>query len=127
MISGIGIDITELARFRRSLDEGGDRFLRKVYTPGELAYSNAKVNRHQHLAVRFSAKEALSKAVSTGWAGAFRWQDVEVVNEPSGQPRIVLHGELARLLEGYSIHVSLSHSETTVVAVVVIENPSQPG
>ena len=66
------------------------RFLDKVFTQTEIAYCNGKARRHQHFAARFAAKEAVSKALATGWAGDFRWKDVEVTNDPTGQPRIVL-------------------------------------
>jgi holo-[acyl-carrier protein] synthase len=122
MVKGIGIDIIEIARVRRSIETLGDRFLQKVFTPGEIAYCSAKNDRHQHFAARFAAKEAVSKALSTGWAGEFRWKDVEVTNDASGQPRITLHGPLGQNLTSCPILVSISHSETHVVAMVVIED-----
>jgi holo-[acyl-carrier protein] synthase len=122
MVKGIGVDIIEIARVRRSIETLGDRFLQKVFTPGEIAYCSAKNDRHQHFAARFAAKEAVSKALSTGWAGEFRWKDVEVTNDPSGQPRITLHGPLGQNLASCPVLVSISHSETHVVAMVVIED-----
>lgn len=124
MVKGIGIDIIEIARVRRSIETLGDRFLEKVFTPGEIAYCSAKNDRHQHFAARFAAKEAVSKALSTGWAGEFRWKDVEVSNDPSGQPRITLHGALGKNLTSCPVMVSISHSDTHVVAMVVIEDPA---
>jgi holo-[acyl-carrier protein] synthase len=121
MIKGVGVDIIEIDRIRRLAEESGDRFLQRVFTAGELRYAAGKHHTYQHLAARFAAKEAASKALATGWSGAFRWTDVEVVNDPSGQPRILLHGELRQLLTGATLHVSISHSETHVVAMVVIE------
>src|SRR5512136_2186623 len=121
MVKGIGVDIIEIARVRRSIETLGDRFLQKVFTPGEIAYCSAKNDRHQHFAARFAAKEAVSKALSTGWAGSFRWKDVEISNDVSGQPHVVAHGPLEEQLASASIFVSISHSETHVVAMVVIE------
>ena len=121
MVKGIGVDIIEIGRIRRSIERLGDRFLEKVYTAGEISYCNGKAHRFQHYAARFAAKEALSKALSTGWAGEFRWKDVEVMNEPSGQPRFSLHGTLRERLTGASIMLSLSHSDSHVVAMVLIE------
>ena len=121
MIKGIGVDIIEIARIRRSVETTGERFLEKVFTPGEIAYCRSKSNSHQHFAARFAAKEAVSKALSTGWAGEFRWKDVEVVNDPSGQPRITLHGKLRDTLSSLSILLSISHSETHVVAMALVE------
>jgi len=121
MVKGIGVDIIEIDRIRRSIERMGDRFLEKVYTPREILYCNGKAHRFQHYAARFAAKEALSKALSTGWAGEFRWKDVEVMNEPSGQPRFSLHGTLCERLAGASIMLSLSHSDSHVVAMVLIQ------
>src|SRR5512136_2348134 len=121
MVKGIGVDIIEIARVRRSIETLGDRFLQKVFTPGEIAYCSAKNDRHQHFAARFAAKEAVSKALSTGWAGEFRWKDVELTNDPSGQPRISVHGPLREKLAGASVFVSISHSHSDVVAMVIIE------
>lgn len=121
MISGIGVDLIEIARVTKAIDEGGSRFLERVFTDGEIAYCAGKHNRYQHFAARFAVKEAVSKAMATGWTGEFRWKDVEVVNDPGGQPRVVLHHGLRDLLMHTHIHVSISHSETHVVAVAVLE------
>jgi holo-[acyl-carrier protein] synthase len=121
MVKGIGVDIIEITRVRRSIETLGNRFLEKIFTPGERAYCSAKQNSVQHYAARFAAKEAVSKAMSTGWAGEFRWKDVEVMNDPSGQPRITLTGPLKESLAGTRILVTLSHSDTHVVAMVLIE------
>ncbi|HUI11812.1 MAG TPA: holo-ACP synthase [Bacteroidota bacterium] len=121
MVRGIGVDIIEIDRIRRSIESTGMGFLGKVYTDGEIAYCDAKAHRYQHYAARFAAKEALSKALSTGWAGEFRWKDVEVVNEPSGQPRFTLHGTLGARLAATDVMLSMSHSDTHVVAMVVIQ------
>lgn len=121
MIKGIGVDIIEIERIRESIESRGNRFLEKVFTPHEIAYCAAKANSAQHYAARFAAKEALSKALSTGWAGEFRWKDVELTNDPSGQPHIALHGPLRDGLAGNAVHVSLSHSHSHVVAMVIID------
>jgi holo-[acyl-carrier protein] synthase len=124
MVRGIGVDIVEISRIERSINELGDRFLHKVFTPLEIAYCSGKQTAAQHYAARFAAKEAMSKALSTGWTGEFRWKDVEVTNEPSGQPRIVLHGVLKEKLRTCAVMVSLSHSASHVVAMVIIEESS---
>jgi holo-[acyl-carrier protein] synthase len=122
MVRGIGVDIIEIDRIQRSVETIGEHFLQKVYTPAEITYCDAKAHRFQHYAARFAAKEALSKALSTGWAGEFRWKDVEVTNDPSGQPRITLHGSLRSHLAGAAVMLSMSHSESHVVAMVLIED-----
>jgi holo-[acyl-carrier protein] synthase len=122
MIRGIGIDIVDAGRIRRLVEGEELRFLEKVFTRTEIAYCNAKQNRYQHFAARFAAKEAVSKALATGWAGDFRWKDVEVTNDVSGQPRVSVHGRLREHLGSARILVSLSHADTHVVAMAVIED-----
>lgn len=123
-IQGIGVDVIDLQRIRRTIEEMGDAFVRKLFTEAEIAYCQAKKSPHQHFAARFAAKEAVSKALQTGWGGVFRWKDVEVVNEPSGAPKVLLHNDLARVLKDSTVHLTISHTENTVVAFAVIEgNP----
>jgi holo-[acyl-carrier protein] synthase len=122
MVRGIGVDIIEIGRIRQSIESIGDHFVQKVFTPAEIAYCNTKAHRFQHYAARFAAKEALSKALSLGWAGEFRWKNVEITNAPSGQPHITLHGALREHLAGATIMLSMSHSESHVVAMVMIED-----
>jgi holo-[acyl-carrier protein] synthase len=121
MVRGIGVDIIEITRVQRAMNQSGTGFLEKVFTPAEIAYCTGKHNSAQHFAARFAAKEAVSKALSTGWAGSFRWKDVEITNDISGQPHVLVHGPLEERLASTSIFVSISHSETHVVAMVVIE------
>jgi holo-[acyl-carrier protein] synthase len=120
-IRGIGVDVVDVGRMKEMLREQGDAFTAKVFTEAEIAYCRSKKNPHEHFAARFAAKEAVSKALQTGWRGEFRWKDVEVMNEPTGAPKIALYGQLAKLLEGNMIHLSLSHTEKTVVAFALIE------
>ena len=121
MIRGIGVDTIEISRIQKNIESLGTHFLEKVFTESEIAYCSAKANSAQHFAARFAAKEAVSKALSTGWAGEFRWRDVELTNDPSGQPRINVHGPLREKLAGASVFVSISHSHSDVVAMVIIE------
>jgi len=122
MIQGIGVDVVDVERMKSILAEQGKTFIDRVFTETEVAYCEAKQNPEQHFAARFAAKEAVSKAMQTGWSGMFRWKDVEVVNEPSGAPKILLYNAVARSLEKSTVHLSLSHTETTVVAFAVIES-----
>lgn len=121
MVEGIGVDIIEVERLRRSVEEYGETFLEKVFTPTELSYSRSKKDVYHHLAARFAAKEAFSKAFATGWSGPFRWRDVEVSNDPLGKPTIALHGEMKEQVGESQILLSISHSDRAVVAVVLIE------
>ncbi len=120
-IQGIGVDIVDVKRMKEALDAQGNALMKKMFTEREVAYCKSKKNSHEHFAARFAAKEAVSKAMKTGWSGKFRWKDVEVVNERSGEPRIILYGHVATILKKSSVHLSLSHTNTTVVAFVVIE------
>jgi holo-[acyl-carrier protein] synthase len=122
MIQGIGVDVVDVARMRSILGEQGALFIDRVFTETEIAYCRSKQNPEQHFAARFAAKEAVSKAMQTGWSGIFRWKDVEVVNEPSGAPKIILYKATLKTLEKSTIHLSLSHTENTVVALAVIES-----
>lgn len=121
MIKGIGVDILEIGRFRRSVEQFGDRLLNRIFTPAEIEYCRTKFDAHQHFAARFAAKEAFSKALSTGLRGTFGWKDVEVVNDPMGRPEFCLHGSLDGRFGASSLFLSLSHSESHVVAMVVLQ------
>lgn len=118
---GIGVDVVDVKRMKIVLDARGAPLIKKLFTENEIAYCAAKKNPHEHYAARFAAKEAVSKAMQTGWSGKFRWRDVEVINNPSGAPRVILHDFVAQQLEHCSVHISLSHTENTVVAFAIIE------
>jgi holo-[acyl-carrier protein] synthase len=121
MIQGIGVDIVEVGRIRSAIDMWGSAFLKKIFTEGEIQYCLSKKNSYEHFAARFAAKEAVSKALATGWSGGFRWQDVEIVNEPSGQPQVILYAHVNKLLANSKVLLSLAHTESTVVAFAIIE------
>ena len=121
MIQGIGVDLIEIQRIQTSIDEFGETFLRRVFTDVEIAYCRSRKNPAQHFAARFAAKEAVSKALATGWSGEFEWKNIEVSNELSGKPSIVLHGSTSKALEKSLVHISLSHSDVAVVAFAIIE------
>lgn len=120
-ILGIGVDVVDVKRMKIVLDARGAPLIKKLFTETEIAYCSAKKNPHEHYAARFAAKEAVSKAMQTGWSGKFRWRDVEVINNPSGAPRVILHDYVAQQLEHFTVHISLSHTENTVVAFAIIE------
>ncbi len=121
MILGLGVDIIEIERISQSVEKFGDRFLNKIFTEGELEYSLSKKNKDQHLAARFAAKEAISKALATGWNKDFKWKDVEIYNEPSGLPKVKLSGKLKEFVgEDKDLKLSMSHSENYVVCVAIL-------
>ncbi len=124
MILGVGIDIAEVDRIRSAIERHGQRFLERVYTPGEIAYVERKANRFERYAGRFAAKEAGMKAIGTGWKRGVRWQDFEVANLPSGKPTLRLHGEAARVAEGLGVKVvslSITHTAALGMAHVILE------
>ncbi len=124
MIVGIGVDIVEISRLRATLDRQKDRFLRRVFTPAEQEYCAGHRDPVPHYAVRFAAKEALFKAIGTGWAKGVSWIDVEVLRRGEGPPAMVLSGQaekIAHQLGTQAVHVSLSHAVENAVAVVILE------
>jgi len=92
MILGIGSDLAQVERIRKSIAQYGDRFLSRVYTDRERAYASSRVNSAERFAARFAAKEAAMKAIGTGWRSGITWKDFEVVNESSGRPTLRLSG-----------------------------------
>ena len=121
MILGIGMDMVDIERIRTSLERYGESFISKIFTEHEIAYCSAKALPAQHYAARFAAKEAFSKAIATGWAGEFHWKDVEVVNDEQGKPSFRLSGATAKQFGEKSILVSLTHTETSAAAFVIIQ------
>ncbi len=125
MIAGIGMDIVEVARIRRAIDRHGERFLDRIFTATEMDYSRARLRCFEHLSARFAAKEAVLKALGTGMSEGARLGEVEVVNKPTGQPEVVLHGKTQQLFAERGIDrifLSLSHTEALAIAQVVIES-----
>ena len=124
MIIGSGVDLAEVVRIQRSIEKYGERFLARVFTPGERAYVERKRNRFERYAARFAAKEAGMKAIGTGWKEGITWKDFEVTNLPSGKPTLLFSGkaaELARQLGVKSVALSLSHTENLAIAEVILE------
>jgi holo-[acyl-carrier protein] synthase len=123
MIFGIGIDVVENARVADAIRRHGDRFIQKIYRIGEAEYCRTMKDPAPHFAARFAAKEAVSKALGTGFAGQFNWKDIEVRRKATGEPFIVLHdgaAELAKRLGIESVLISLSHSQDYAVANALI-------
>jgi holo-[acyl-carrier protein] synthase len=125
-IVGTGIDITEVARVAASIERFGERFLKRVYTPGEIAYCQSKRRgAAESFAARFAAKEAAMKAIGTGLRRGVTWHDVEVAREPSGRPTIIFSGkaaEFAAKLGMKRVSLSLTHTEHQAMAQVILED-----
>jgi holo-[acyl-carrier protein] synthase len=121
MVIGVGIDIIEIDRIKKSVDKLGDKFLNKIYTDIEKEYSLSKKNKYQHLAARFAAKEAIIKAVSSVYNDGFNWKDMEIFNEPNGLPRVKLHGKLNDFIgSDKELKISMSHSDNYVTCFAIL-------
>ena len=128
MIVGMGTDLAEIGRVKRSIDRFGDRFLERVYTPGEIAYCMTKKGFAESFAARFAAKEAAAKALGTGISYGVSWKEFEVTRAKSGKPSLVLHGraaELAAKMGVVNISLSLTHTPDLAMAVVVMEGKDE--
>jgi len=124
MILGTGFDLVGIDRFNRFLQRRGERGVARLFTPDEEAYCRSHMDPVTFFAVRFAAKEAFYKALGTGIGSAGGWRDVEVVRLASGRPRLMLHGRAAaraHQAQVRTIHVSLSHTEQTAGAFVILQ------
>jgi holo-[acyl-carrier protein] synthase len=123
MIFGVGTDIIEVKRIKR-LIEKSTRFRDRVFTQKEIDYCEKKKNKAHSYAARFAAKEAFFKALGTGWRKGVTFKDVEVINQLSGKPEIVLYGKSREMVKRYrikNIQVSLSHVGETAHSIVILE------
>lgn len=121
MVLGIGIDIIEIERIKKSIDRFGEQFLKKIYTKTEIEYAQSKSNKYQHYAARFAAKEAIYKALSSDTETVYSWQDVEIYNEVNGLPKVNFYGALKDYLnEDKQLKISMSHSENYVTCVAIL-------
>ena len=118
-----GVDVVDIPRIRAMLEEHGERFVERCFTDGERAYAESGSRRRpERYAVRFACKEAVMKALGTGWRSGISWRDIEVRRAPSGQPHLALEGECRRLARDMRIRtwvVSLSHGGSSAVASVI--------
>ncbi len=125
MVVGIGTDLIEIARIQQSVARFGDRFLRRVFTPGEIDYCQRKKNAAESFAARFAAKEAGAKALGTGISQGISWLELEVARQHGGRPTLHLTGraaQRARQLGVATVSLSLTHNKDIALAVVVMED-----
>ena len=116
-----GVDLVEVSRIRDMLDRHADRFLERVFTKDEAAYAADHQRRPEHLAARFAAKEAVLKALGTGWRTGIAWTDVEVV-ATAAAPEVRLHNEAARVAASRGItrwSLSISHAAGLAMASAI--------
>ena len=121
-IFGIGTDITECLRIARMIERHGELFLARVYTPEEIRYCQNRMQSTQHFTGRWAAKEAMLKALGTGWIKGITWRDVEVRNETSGKPIALVHGGAREVMQQRGITdllISISHCRTHATAYAI--------
>lgn len=120
-IVGIGTDITEIDRIEKMVEKHGDSFIRRVFTPDEISYCRGKKG-GERFAARWAVKEAVLKALGTGWVDGIAWTDMEVVRDAGGKPSVVLTGGAKRMADRLGItdcQVTISHCGHYAVAFVV--------
>lgn len=123
MIAGIGTDIIEVERITASIEKQSG-FRELVFSPGEIAYCESKTHKYEHYAARLAVKEALAKALGTGWLQGTNINEAEVLNDEKGKPYLNFIGETANIIAAMhftAFHVSISHTKNIATAVVVIE------
>jgi len=126
MVLGLGTDLIEIERVQASIDRFGERFLERIFTPGEIAYClQKKKHAAESFAARFAAKEAGAKALGTGISRGVGWQEIEVRRAAGERPTLHLSGRAAERAAAMGVkhlHLSLTHSRTVALAVVAAED-----
>jgi holo-[acyl-carrier protein] synthase len=124
-IVGTGIDIVECLRIAQMIERHGELFITRVYTDAEIEYCTARKAATQHYSGRWAAKEAVLKALGTGWRRGISWRDIEIRNDRKGAPTVNLRAGARDVMEKACIrrlHVSISHCRSFAVAHVVAED-----
>lgn len=114
MITGTGVDITEVSRLRKAVEKWGHSFLDRIFTKEELENARKRASLYQHLAGRFAAKEAVFKALGDADLG---WKDLQILNDKDGSPRCVILNGKGRSVD---VHISISHVKNYAVANAII-------
>ena len=113
-----GIDLVDCPRIEQMIERHDQRFIDRVFTAAEQAYADSNKDSVEKLAGRFAAKEAILKLMGTGWRGKIAWTDIEVVNNPMGQPEVTLVGEVKKIADRLGItHISVSITHTANFAI----------
>ena len=123
MIAGIGTDIIEVERIAAKIEkENGFREL--VFSQNEIQYCESKAHKYEHYAARLAVKEALAKALGTGWLDGTNIYEAEVLNDAKGKPYLNFAGETADVISAMNFtafHVSISHVKSVAIAIVIVE------
>lgn len=123
-IVGIGSDIVEVARIRKLLQDKREEFLKRVFTREEIEYCESRARPEIHFAARFAAKEALMKAIGTGWSQGVGFGQIRIHNNDEGRPDLTVSdvaAEMVKALGGRRLWVTLSHTKEVAMATVIIE------
>jgi holo-[acyl-carrier protein] synthase len=127
-VIGVGTDITECLRIAKMIERHAELFVDRVYTPKEIRYCQGRKQSTEHFTGRWAAKEAILKALGTGWRRGIAWRDIEVLNEVGGRPVVYVHGGVKKVIEQLgitSIQISISHCRTHAIAMAVATGPSK--
>jgi len=121
MTRGIGNDILEIERIRKSIERYGSHFLDRVFTRNEQAYCNKFKDSELHFAGKFSAKEAVAKSLGLGFGSDLFWHDIEILNDDQGKPHVYFSEKILKRLTNPKVHVAISHSSHYTNAVAIWE------
>ena len=119
-IESVGIDLADVPRIKKAIEHYGDRFLSRIFTPWEIQYCMSKINPELSFAARFAVKEAVFKAIGTGFAEGVKWTSVEVVNDKRGHPEVRLGQAIKRHIGEKKMIISLSHTREYAVACAIL-------
>jgi holo-[acyl-carrier protein] synthase len=125
MIVGVGVDLVEVQRIQSILDRHGEAFLLRILRPGEIEYCRTYNRPAAHVAARFAAKEAISKAFGTGIGAQLGWHDVEILRNENGCPTVLLHGQALGLLAqkgAARVLITLTHTAQHAMAVAILDS-----
>ena len=121
-VQGLGIDLVEVDRISSLMERTGDAFKNRIFTPEEIAYCDSNANPAIHYAARWAAKEAVAKALGTGFTEGVSWMEITVTRQPNGAPGIHLSGKTAIIAAERGIQrwlLALTHTQTTAAASAV--------
>lgn len=119
MFEGIGNDIIEVERIGKAIQRYGQKFLDRLFTQAEQAYCLKHRDSERHFAGRFAAKEAIAKALGTGFGTSLHWLDIEITNAPSGKPIVILSELAKERFKNPKIYLSISHCKSCATAVAL--------
>jgi len=124
MIIGIGIDIVEVERIRKMLQDSNESFLIRCFTKNEIEYCRDKADKYQRFAGKFAAKEAVYKAMNLAWESPFAWKEIDIRYSDTGEPTVHCTGRVQKqkdLLKIRNVKISISHCKQYAVAVAILE------